>query len=310
MVEPGLRLGRQHRELRRAPRLLVPQDAYTVVEGRGHQADPEPRGAVRSATASAPTRSAPGPSRRRCSWTGSKGRGGRADQARPQPDRPVRQARGDRRHRPLPRRTSRAGRTAPTSSSTAGSPSTTSDRRPSIRPTAARWRRGLGGRHRHRCRRDRHQGRHGRRRPRRPSPRTTGWSRHRRRRRRQPDPGSSSRIGSGSLGAFSVAADARRRGVPVVVIDGVTKSAANIDPGSGRLRRRCRHSPRCASGRSDGQRRRRGGDRRDAVRGGFAAEGRSSCSRSGPASARRLIDGVLVPNTEFGHMELRGTRRG
>ena len=108
MVEQGGGLDHQHRELRRAARLLGPAGRLHRLEGRAALADPEPRRPVR-AERRPDERDLPRPGRDAAAHgLAGQGRGGEADPARPQPDRPVRQARGDRQHGAL----SRVGRVA------------------------------------------------------------------------------------------------------------------------------------------------------------------------------------------------------
>ena len=131
MVAGGGGSDHQHRRASsRSSAARVPQDAYTASKG-----------AVLSLTRSLAVqfgpnghpdqRHLPGPGRDAAAHgLAGQGRGGQAHPPGPQPDRPLRQARGDRAHgRSTSPPTSRAGRTAPSSSSTAASPSTTSEGR-------------------------------------------------------------------------------------------------------------------------------------------------------------------------------------
>ena len=247
-----------------------PQDAYTASKGALLVADPQPRRPVRAARASAPTRSAPARSRRRCSWTGwsrTRRRSGSASPAtRPAASASPRRSSTWRSTSP---RTSRAGRTAP----------------------AGRRRRHhrqllLGG------------GRDGALRSGSTSAAAgSRWRRRPRQRLRSPASGSASRRPCPSTPEAVVKVIARlvariRRaapdgpaiakapvgvGIPCVVIDGTTRSAANIDKGwvgfpagtpfqGGRPPGRPRQRRGC------------GGRRRDALRGRpRQAAGRCSC---------------------------------
>ena len=81
----------------------VPQDAYTASKGALPVADPQPGRPVRPA-GDPHQRDLPRPSRDAPpDGLAGQGRGGQATPARPQPDRAVRQARGDRPHGRLPR---------------------------------------------------------------------------------------------------------------------------------------------------------------------------------------------------------------
>ena len=78
--------------------------------------------------------------------------------------------------------------------------------------------------------------------------------------------------------------------------------------GLGRLRCRPGAGARAAPARPHGQRRRRRGRRRDALRGGRRADGHGVPDHArAPAPGSALFsNGLLVPNLELGHMEIRG----
>ena len=102
-ARPGLRLDHQHRELRRDPRLLRAPGRVHGLEGRGARADAVDGRAVRGARRPH-ERDQPGPDRDAdADGLAAQGRGRQAAPAGPQPDRAVRQARGDRERRDLPR---------------------------------------------------------------------------------------------------------------------------------------------------------------------------------------------------------------
>ena len=113
----GLRLDHQHRELRRDPRLLGAAGRVHGVEGRRAVADPLAGGPVRRPKGVRTNAICPGPDRDAAAHgLAAQGRGGQAAAAGAQPDRPLRQAGGDRqRRRSTSPPTSRAGRTAPAS---------------------------------------------------------------------------------------------------------------------------------------------------------------------------------------------------
>lgn len=94
-------------------------------------------------------------------------------------------------------------------------------------------------------------------------------------------------------------------GIPSVVVDGVTRSAANIDPAW--IGYPARRELELALGRRVVVVNDAGGRRRGALRGGSGQEGDGPRAdpRAGVGSAI-FVDGRLVPNTELGHMEIRG----
>ena len=103
MVDGRLGLDHQHRQLRRPARLLGSPGRLHGLEGRAPRPDPQPGRPVRP-EGDPDERDLPGPGRDAAAdGLAGQGRGGQAAPPGPQPDRPVRQARGDRVHGDVPR---------------------------------------------------------------------------------------------------------------------------------------------------------------------------------------------------------------
>ena len=100
---------------------------------------------------------------------------------------------------------------------------------------------------------------------------------------------------------------AARRRLPVDRHHGVVNLAANIDQSWMGVDADALFTEACRAPRHDAQRCRRGGHRRGALRGRTGRTGVVIMLTFGTGIGSGLfIDGVLVPNTELGHLELDG----